>query len=252
MSNKEGLIYCIKNKINNKKYIGQTVDLRRRWKEHKSSGKYPIQKAIKKYGKNNFNVLVLEENIKVKNLDHRERFWIKKYNTFEKGYNLTKGGQRREQTNEIKTKIRESTLGENNHMYDKTHELSTKRKISKTLKEIQGPNQKVNKDKMKKIYKLYFEENKTQAEIAMIIGVSIPTISRNLNKKYKTPDKYKNSDNKRINPRNRQIEKEVGVKIYFEYKNTNLTQRDLAKKYNLGVASVCEIVNKNHWTTKEI
>ena len=55
-------IYLIANKINNKQYIGQTVNFKKRIKEH-SYGRNDnknslIDRAIKKYGKNNFDFLI--------------------------------------------------------------------------------------------------------------------------------------------------------------------------------------------------
>ena len=64
------LIYCIKNTINNKEYIGLTTKpLEHRWKQHiyesnkKDSWEWntPLGNAIKKYGKDSFQVFVLEE-----------------------------------------------------------------------------------------------------------------------------------------------------------------------------------------------
>ena len=51
-----------------------------------------IHRAIKKYGKSNFTVEVIEE-IDSANLNDRERYWIKYYNSYNNGYNSTKGGQ---------------------------------------------------------------------------------------------------------------------------------------------------------------
>lgn len=91
-------IYCIKNLINNKCYIGQSQDIMRRWRKEKSvlSGKNPawnahLQSAWKKYGKENFEFSILEE-CPIENLDEREMFWIAYYDSFNNGYNNTVGG----------------------------------------------------------------------------------------------------------------------------------------------------------------
>lgn len=94
-------IYIIINNLNNKKYIGQSVNIERRLKEHKrrafnSSLKFyncPLYLAIRKYGIENFDFLVLEECQK-KDLNNREKYWINYYETNDNlfGYNLTKGG----------------------------------------------------------------------------------------------------------------------------------------------------------------
>ena len=51
-----------------------------------------IHKAIQKYGKENFSVEVIEE-IDSKYLNDREQYWISYYNSYNNGYNLTRGGK---------------------------------------------------------------------------------------------------------------------------------------------------------------
>ena len=90
-------IYKITNKINGKVYIGQSIDIKRRWKDHRThykNGKYPLYFAMIKYGIENFSFEVIEECEKEK-LNDREIYWISFYNSNNKnnGYNLTNGGE---------------------------------------------------------------------------------------------------------------------------------------------------------------
>lgn len=94
-----GYIYKITNDINNKIYIGQTVNtIEKRWRQHKcnSTKEYFSQvvlyKAINKYGIEHFHI---EEIEKVENgkLDEREKYWIKYYDSYNHGYNSTIGGR---------------------------------------------------------------------------------------------------------------------------------------------------------------
>ena len=94
-----GFIYKITNTINGKSYIGQTIqNVKERFYQHcatkcsKAVSNMAIHRAIKKYGKSNFTVEVIEE-IDFANLNDRERYWIKYYNSYNNGYNSTKGGQ---------------------------------------------------------------------------------------------------------------------------------------------------------------
>ena len=94
-----GFIYKITNTINGKSYIGQTIqNVKERFYQHcatkcsKAVSNKAIHRAIKKYGKSNFTVEVIEE-IDSANLNDRERYWIKCYNSYNNGYNSTKGGQ---------------------------------------------------------------------------------------------------------------------------------------------------------------
>lgn len=94
-------IYKITNLINNKIYIGQSINIQQRWKTHRSgpfnknNHQYdtPLYRAIRKYGLQNFSFEVLEECVEGE-LDNKEQYYIEKYDStnFDKGYNLTKGG----------------------------------------------------------------------------------------------------------------------------------------------------------------
>lgn len=91
-------IYKITNIVNKKCYIGQSIDIENRWRQHKLQSSWRKQKekalyrAFIKYGLENFVFEIIEE-CKRKDLDRREIYWIKKYNSCKCGYNMTKGGQ---------------------------------------------------------------------------------------------------------------------------------------------------------------
>lgn len=94
-----GLIYKITNKINNKIYIGKTVQpLKTRWKQHLADSKKTsknhnkLYRAMNKYGQENFIIEVIEDNIPIELLNEKEKFYIKLFNSFYEGYNLTFGG----------------------------------------------------------------------------------------------------------------------------------------------------------------
>jgi len=90
-----GIIYKVTNLINEKVYIGQTIlKFKRRKQIHENckQGWY-FNRAIRKYGKNNFEWGILEHCDSKEELDEMEFHYIKQYNTFGKnGYNLTYGG----------------------------------------------------------------------------------------------------------------------------------------------------------------
>lgn len=80
----KGIIYIIKNNINGKVYIGQTIQkLKDRWYRHcgksglsKNELNMHIKRAIFKYGKENFTIEVLEECDQC-DLNEREKYYIK-------------------------------------------------------------------------------------------------------------------------------------------------------------------------------
>lgn len=92
-------IYKITNLINGYAYIGQSVDIEKRWKREKEESnnpngrgyEYPLMRAFRKYGFDNFNFEVIEE-CEIEELNEKEIYWIKFYDTFFHGYNQTLGG----------------------------------------------------------------------------------------------------------------------------------------------------------------
>lgn len=89
-----GYIYKTTNLINGKIYIGQKKSTIFLGEKYLGSG-IELVSAIKKYGKENFKVELIEELPTKKKLDEREIYWIDKYNSRNKqiGYNIAEGGE---------------------------------------------------------------------------------------------------------------------------------------------------------------
>ena len=123
-------IYKITNKINNKIYIGKVYNrsVIERFKRHcndaKPDARSSVDRAIYKYGKENFIVEVIDKVNSLDELDNKEKFWISKYNSIDKniGYNLTLGGdggntyrfKTKEEMIQIRKKLSKSKCGKNN------------------------------------------------------------------------------------------------------------------------------------------
>ena len=103
-------VYCHTNKVNGKKYIGQTCDVIDRWrcngKNYFSSLKF--FNAIKKYGWDNFEHVILYENLTLEEANKVEAELIEKYNTIENGYNIKPGGENSTMSEESKKKMSET------------------------------------------------------------------------------------------------------------------------------------------------
>jgi hypothetical protein len=106
------IIYLATNNINGKRYIGQTIrPLSERWKDHcRVKDKNYFHNAIRKYGKENFTLEIIDTANSTKELDNKEIYWINKLNTlFPHGYNLKQGGsvsmRGRKGINNPKTKL---------------------------------------------------------------------------------------------------------------------------------------------------
>lgn len=96
----KGIIYCYK--VNGTiKYIGQTKNLSARHSQHIKTDpynkaiheyNYPLSRAVRKYGEAAIELIVLEDNVAIGDLDMREQYYIKLYDTHKNGYNQTIGG----------------------------------------------------------------------------------------------------------------------------------------------------------------
>lgn len=91
------IIYYIKNKLNGKMYIGQTIkSLEVRLNGHmqcvRSGYNRKLYNAIRKYGWENFEYGILCECSSLEELNRMETEYIIKYDTFKNGYNMGLGG----------------------------------------------------------------------------------------------------------------------------------------------------------------
>lgn len=133
---KKHFIYMTTNLITNEKYIGKhygTED-----DSYLGSGKI-LQRAILKYGKENFkrDILYISKDSEENNLKERE--FIKKFNAIEDRtfYNIAEGGDGGdifhtlpiEQQEQLKEKARLRCSGSGNPMYGKHHSEETKDKL---------------------------------------------------------------------------------------------------------------------------
>lgn len=216
MENHFNCIYCFTNKINGKKYIGQTTNLNRRISEHKSrSGKdnLPFHNAINKYGFDNFEIEILIEDIYLQEeLDEYEKSFIKKFNTVNKkfGYNIAEGG----------------AIG-NPYKYMSEEQINIcKEKQSKKMHEVW--NNKTEKEKQEIIKKIS-DSNKGK----IISEETREKISKTLKKKYENGDIVPHNKGKGkgkipyINKKEHEIIRyNEKTKQYTLYKMSSLAEKD--------------------------
>lgn len=105
-------IYGLRNKITGKWYVGQSIDIFRRWKDYdnmRCKRQPKIYSALNKYGIENFEKIIVEECQNVSwILDYREMYWIQLYDGIKNGYNLKEGGmgsRHSEETKKVLSKI---------------------------------------------------------------------------------------------------------------------------------------------------
>lgn len=137
------IVYVIKNKLNGKKYVGQTTrTLKERMDEHFRHSSTPIDKEIKKLGKDNFDYYVIDEAKSIEELYKLEQFYIKELDTMENGYNCCYGGKTTKGYKHLESskkamsdKKKEINLsGVNNPFYGKKHSKETREKMKEAWK----------------------------------------------------------------------------------------------------------------------
>ena len=103
--------YCIyqhRNKINGKSYIGQTSNYSARCQPANYKGCVKFYSAIQKYGWDNFEHFILEDNLTLDQANQKEQEYILKYNSIDEGYNLKTGGLNCEYSEASKQKMSKS------------------------------------------------------------------------------------------------------------------------------------------------
>ena len=111
-----GYIYLIRNKHNNTPYIGQSKCFKKlgdkyvkksmdeRFKQHmyrafnlKTQNEcQKFYQAVRQYGREAFELIILDK-CPLTILNSRERYWIRKYNSKKRGYNIHRGGKKKPQ-----------------------------------------------------------------------------------------------------------------------------------------------------------
>lgn len=140
-----GVIYCYTNKMNGKKYIGQTISEKNRKKDHlRRTQRYKIlfDKVLQKKGIQNFEYEILfeidEKRSKIFNvLNDKEKFYIKLYNSqVPNGYNISEGGNTMnwmigyKPSKETLKKLSDSHKGKTNPMKGKHYSEETRKSMS--------------------------------------------------------------------------------------------------------------------------
>ena len=188
-----GRVYIIKNKVNNKVYIGQTkLSVEERWKYHKRASRdknkiqYKFYKAINEIGIDNFYYEILENNILEEKLEEKEVYYISLYNSFKNGYNSTpggKGGMIITSKLDEKNIINEYLKGKSSVEIGKEYGVcgtTICRILKRNNIEMRDSGRKLGKESLQDIVNL----TKTHSceEIALIYNVHKRTIERFLNK----------------------------------------------------------------------
>lgn len=241
MKNAENLphktgIYKIENLINHRVYIGQSKDIYKRYHSHHKSDCYNIKspaynfqiyQAIRKYGEENFIINVLEiceEN----QLDEKECYWIKYYNSYKNGYNATEGGQ---------------YWSNNIHSEETEKKRKKTRELNQSLKGQNHPRAKLTNNEVINIRQRYIdgESVKEIYQDYKLIYKNINTFRRIvLGKTYKEVGNIPTKENIRYT--NAKLTTDQVKEIRFLYETTNTSLTELSKKYNVSAGTISNVV----------
>lgn len=207
------------NNLNNKKYIGQHTNLH---DNYLGSGNL-IQRAVKKYGQENFHRIILDYAFSKKELDIKEKCWISIFNATKNTnfYNIHEGGsggntwigKSEKEKQHFKVKMSKLTSGVKNGMYNKHHSLTTRNKISQI--------------RLSKYYP-YFHSEEFKEKMSKVTSGELNGM---YNKRHTDKSKQLmsvNSKGKTLGSKNgmynKKGEKAINGKKLYQYKDSNFTE----------------------------
>jgi len=183
-------LYRITNKVNNKIYIGQTINPKARWSRHRSDArsKEKIKRdrhlccAIRKYGIDSFIFEIILQARSLEAIDEAEIICIKQYNSSDRnfGYNISYGGNGKRIVSE-NTKKKLSLLNLGKKASDETKMKMSSSMLGKNSGQENGmygktpKHAKLTLQQAKQIRSLY-QESKSMTKLAKMFNVSKKTI----------------------------------------------------------------------------
>lgn len=232
-------VYCHINLVNNKKYIGITKQRPQdRWRENGKGyqGQTKFWNAIKKYGWDNFEHIILFTNLTLEEANYKEKELIDYFDTIKNGYNVSSGGSPTIHSIQTIQKIHNSMIG-------KKHSEQTKRLISQTKSKLYG--KKVQCVETQQIY-----ETLTIAE--QLTGIDKSSILRVCKGKQITAggfhwiyiDNLDYAHNKK-DKRKKMVKCLTTGKIYNSV-------AEAAKATNSDASNICKVCNGKYKTTNKL
>jgi len=246
-------IYLIKNILNNKIYVGSSVNIDKRWKEHKNHLKERkhhsvlLQRAWDKYGEQSFLFEILEEVSNPEHLLAYEQVYLDYYKSYEidRGYNICKiagshlGIKRSEET---RKKLSEAAKNRNEETRKKLREANVGKKHSEQTKQkLREVRQNLSEETRKKLSEAAKNRNEeTRKNMSEAQKGKVPW-----NKGKQTSDQTKSILSERKEKTKKKVEKicpETGIVV--EYKSLKDAERDGYHRYH--IIECCNGIAKKH------
>ena len=264
-------IYKITNLINNKIYIGQSINIEKRWACEKCGNcNDHLTRAFKKYGIDNFNFEIIEE-CQQSELNEKESYYIMLFKSFDEknGYNMTLGGdangkytfelskeKERQRFKRYRENNKEKIKQRNKEKYLKNIDNNRKKALERYYnnQEKRILSNKIwkenNKDKVKLQQKKYREEHKEElrAKQKKYREEHKDKIKELERKNYSKHLEYINKKNKSIcfDPFRKKFVTLVALKSYCQRQNIKINYNDCIVKFKyLTKIKKCFIISKN-------
>ena len=154
------IVYIHRLKEDGRVYVGQTnssLKTRAGSNGHRYKNCTKFWNAIQKYGWNNFEHIIVQDNLTLEEANKLEAELIEKYDSINNGFNLVAGGRNHLWSEEYRQKMRERNLGPKNPNYGKPKSEEVKRKIGEANKisQLGKKHSEETKKKMSESHKKY-------------------------------------------------------------------------------------------------
>lgn len=255
---------------NGKSYIGQSINIYKRIREHNQKHRQLVDQAIDKYGL--IQDFILLEQCSPSELDEKEKYWIQYYQTNlrEKGYNLTQGGDcsNLRGIDNPNSKFTKQDLDDIydlliNHPEFSCIEIAKKYNVNKNVisnintgKHYTNVNYTYPLRSQQKVFNsrefLYQDFAKEKLKFLILDLKSNKETLQQLAKKYKISNQmireinqgrlfFQESENYPIRKKNQFDRKNLDIKAILEDLKTTKSMTDIGKKYGINRALVAKI-----------
>jgi len=273
------IIYLVTNLINQMKYVGQTIrTLKQRKSSHLSSSKkgstYYLHRAIRKYGAENFKWEVIYNASSEEELNEKETFFIKEYNTnSQDGYNLTEGGRgiRGWKHSELtKEKIKQCAIKNNSAQYLKKFVQSEEGRKKISLMQLgKTYEMKFGKEKAKQMIKdkqrLYNDKyglqksSEIREKISKNSKSGLQVVRTKMSESHKKNldingkriditdqgrEKMKNHIIGSKNPCYKHVDENMITSLIFDYQSTKKVTNEMAKKHGISKYLIIRVLKQ--------
>ncbi len=273
------IIYLVTNLINQMKYVGQTTrTLKQRKSSHLSSSKkgstYYLHRAIRKYGAENFKWEVIYNATSEEELNEKETYFIKEYNTnSQDGYNLTEGGRgiRGWKHSELtKEKIKQCAIKNNSAQYLKKFVQSEEGRKKISLMQLgKTYEMKFGKEKAKQMIKdkqrLYNDKyglqksSEIREKISKNSKSGLQVVRTKMSESHKKNldingkriditdqgrEKMKNHMIGSKNPCYKHVDENMITSLIFDYQSTKKVTNEMAKKHGISKYLIIRVLKQ--------